>query len=73
MINMASPAKKVKSEEETVVGHLHAVSPIKTLQKNVRYFEATLQTGREQFNRVVCFAAEKRTEFLQAADNSQAD
>ncbi|CAL8271034.1 unnamed protein product [Merluccius merluccius] len=31
-----------------------------------------LQTGREEYNRVVCFASEKRTQFLQAAENSQA-
>ncbi|XP_041939977.1 uncharacterized protein LOC121700822 [Alosa sapidissima] len=71
-IIMASPAKKTKVEEETVVGHVHAVSPVKTSRQNVRYFEATLQTGREEFNRVVCFALEKRSEFIQASDNSQA-
>ncbi|KAK0151769.1 hypothetical protein N1851_006870 [Merluccius polli] len=69
---MAIPSKKAKTGDETVVGHLHSVSPIKTSRQNARYFEAMLQTGREEYNRVVCFASEKRTQFLQAAENSQA-
>ena len=59
-------------DDETVVGHLHTVSPMKTSRQSRRYFEATLQTGREDFNRVVCFSPEKRDEFVYAADNGQA-
>ncbi|CAL8241570.1 unnamed protein product [Merluccius merluccius] len=44
---------------------------MKTLRQSRRYFEATLQTGREAFNRVVCFSPEKRDEFVHAADNGQ--
>ena len=69
---MASPAKIAKNEGETVVGHLHSVSPVKTSKKNSRYFEATLQTGRQEFNRVLCFATEKRNAFVQAAQHSPA-
>ena len=70
---MATPTKQQMTDCETVVGHLHAVSPLKTSPKtNNRYFEATLQTGREEFNRVVCFAPEKRNQFVHAADHSQA-
>ncbi|KAK0152418.1 hypothetical protein N1851_006069 [Merluccius polli] len=58
-------------EDEVVVGHLHTVSPMKTSRQSRRYFEATLQTGREAFNRVVCFSPEKRDEFVHAADNGQ--
>ncbi|KAK0133708.1 hypothetical protein N1851_030768 [Merluccius polli] len=42
-----------------------------TSRQSRRYFEATLQTGREAFNRVVCFSPEKRDEFVHAADNGQ--
>ena len=66
---MASPSKRALSDNDTVTGHLHAVSPLKTSKKNRKYFEVTLQTGREDFNRVICFPPEKRTEFVQAADN----
>ncbi|KAK0137099.1 hypothetical protein N1851_026710 [Merluccius polli] len=59
-------------DDETVVGHLHTVSPMKTSRQSRRYFEATLQTGREDFNLVVCFSPEKRDEFVHAADNGQA-
>ncbi|CAL8297828.1 unnamed protein product [Merluccius merluccius] len=45
---------------------------MKTSRQSRRYFEATLQTGREAFNRVVCFSPEKRDEFVHAADNGQA-
>ncbi|KAK0152417.1 hypothetical protein N1851_006068 [Merluccius polli] len=58
-------------DDEVVVGHLHTVSPMKTSRQSRRYFEATLQTGREAFNRVVCFSPEKRDEFVHAADNGQ--
>ncbi|XP_062386831.1 uncharacterized protein LOC134075278 [Sardina pilchardus] len=69
---MANKMKKPQTEEENVVGHIHSVSPIKTSDQNVQYFEAILQTGREDFNRVVVFASKKRNEFVQAADNRQA-
>ena len=69
---MTSPAKIAKNEGETVVGHLHSVSPVKTSKKNSRYFEATLQTGRQEFNRVLCFSTEKRNAFVQAAQHSPA-
>ncbi|CAL8292273.1 unnamed protein product [Arctogadus glacialis] len=69
---MASPSKLPRSDGETVVSHLHCVSPIKMSRNSRRYFEATLQTGREDFNRVVCFSPEKRDQFVQAADNRQA-
>ena len=69
---MASPSKVPRSDGETVVGHLHCVSPMKMSKNSRRYFEATLQTRREEFNRVVCFSPEKRYQFIHAADNRQA-
>ncbi|XP_041957558.1 uncharacterized protein LOC121715727 [Alosa sapidissima] len=69
---MSSPAKQVKREGETVVGYLHALSPVKTSRQSVRYFECTIQTGHEEFNRVVCFSMEKRNDFVVAVDNKQA-
>ena len=69
---MASPSKQAKIDDETVVGYLHSVSPVMTSRQNAHYLEATLQTGREEYNRVVCFAPEKRTQFVQASESSQA-
>ena len=56
----------------SVVGYLHSVSPMKMSKNSRRYFEATLQTGREAYNRVVCFSPEKRDQFVHAAENWQA-
>ncbi|KAG7467869.1 hypothetical protein MATL_G00136760 [Megalops atlanticus] len=64
---MASPAKQPRTESETVVGYLHSVSPLKNSKKNVRYFNATLQSGREEYRRVVVFAVDKRPAFTQAS------
>ena len=69
---MASPSKIPRSDSETVVGYLHSVSPMKMSKNSRRYFEATLQTGREAYNRVVCFSPEKRDQFVHAAENRQA-
>lgn len=68
---MASPAKRPHSDAEPVVGYLHTVSPVKTSRKNVRYFDATIQTGQEEYRRVVCFSPDKRASFVQATDNKQ--
>ncbi|XP_076158552.1 uncharacterized protein LOC143141706 [Alosa pseudoharengus] len=64
---MASPAKRARSELETAVGYVHSVSPIKMSKRNVRYFEATLQTGREEYHRLVAFSADKRQAFAQSS------
>ncbi|CAL8236106.1 unnamed protein product [Arctogadus glacialis] len=69
---MASPSEVPRSDGETVVGYLHSVSPMKMSKNSRRYFEPTLQTGREVYNRVVCFSPEKRNQFVHAADNRQA-
>jgi len=65
--NMASPAKRTKmEEEESVSGYLHSLSPVKVSKKNARYFDATLQSGREEYHRVIVFTPEKRRQFEQA-------
>ncbi|KAG9330442.1 hypothetical protein JZ751_024446 [Albula glossodonta] len=69
---MASPAKQAKAESDTIVGYLHSVSPVKTSRWNVRYFEANLQTGREEYHRLVAFAVGKRTAFVQTSQNDRA-
>lgn len=61
----ASPAKR-----DTVVGYLHDVSAVKQSRQNVRYFEATLQTGREKYHRLVVFAVDKRTALAQASQSN---
>jgi len=72
---MASPAKRARSsdaESEVVSGYLHNVSPVKVSRRNTRYFEASVQTGREEYRRVVCFSPEKRAACVQASENKQA-
>ena len=69
---MSSPAKQPRKENDSMVGYLHCVSPVKTSRRNVRYFEATLQTGREEYHRVVAFSVEKRMPFTQASQNNSA-
>ncbi|KAM7420109.1 hypothetical protein PAMA_014695 [Pampus argenteus] len=66
--NMASPAKKMKTEEDkSISGYLHNISPMKVSKKNTRYFHATIQSGREEYHRVVVFSPEKRDHYEQAA------
>lgn len=73
---MASPSKRARTpseeESETLKGYLHNVSPVKLSKSNKRYFDASLQTGREEYRRVVCFAPEKRGACSQASGNKQA-
>ncbi|CAL8247380.1 unnamed protein product [Merluccius merluccius] len=65
---MAGAAKRTKVEdEESVAGYLHSLSPLEVSKKNARYFDATLQSGREEYHRVVVFSTEKRQIFEQAA------
>ncbi|CAL8295930.1 unnamed protein product [Merluccius merluccius] len=65
---MASPAKRRRTvEEDSLVGYLHSPSPTKTSKKNTRYFDATIQTGREEYHRVVVFSPQKRQAYEQAA------
>ncbi|KAK0151599.1 hypothetical protein N1851_007098 [Merluccius polli] len=65
---MASPAKRSRTEEEDfLVGYVHSPSPTKTSKKNTRYFDATIQTGREEYHRVVVFSPQKRQAYEQAA------
>ena len=65
---LASPTKKARTEaEESVVGFIHGLSPVKYSKKNTHYFECTLQTGCQEYHRVVVFGAEKHSVFEQAA------
>jgi len=65
--NMASSAKRLKTEEdECVSGYLQGLSPVKLSKKNARYFDATFQNGREEYHRVVVFTPERRRQFEQA-------
>ncbi|XP_046906057.1 uncharacterized protein LOC124487777 [Hypomesus transpacificus] len=67
---MASPSKQPRKDDDSIVGYLHCVSPVKTSRRNLRYFEATLQTGREEYHRVVAFSVDKRIPFTQASQNN---
>lgn len=67
---MASLAKQPKMESDPIVGYLHSVSPVRTSRRNVTYFEATVQTGREQYHRLVVFSVGKRMAFVQASQNN---
>lgn len=65
--DMASPAKRSKTEDnDCVVGYIHRLSPLKTSKRNTRYFEAMLQSGREEYQKVVVFSPRKRRLFEQA-------
>lgn len=70
---MASPAKKSKTGGMiSILGYIHGVSPFKTSSKtNVRYFEATLQTEKEEFHRLVSFVSNKPETFLQMSTRRQ--
>ncbi|XP_046901655.1 uncharacterized protein LOC124484673 [Hypomesus transpacificus] len=67
---MASPSKQPRKDDDSIVGYLHCVSPVKTSRRNLRYFEATLQTGREEYHRVVAFSVDKRIPFTQVSQNN---
>ena len=69
---MGSPAKRVRTEDDVVVGYLHCISPVKSSLKNNRYFEASLQTAREEYHRVVSFSVDKRVSFTKPSENSVA-
>lgn len=69
---MSTPAKMGKFEPENLQGYLHCVSSIKLSQRNVKYFNAILQTQREEYHKVVCFSLEKHRCFAQASKNSTA-
>lgn len=58
--------------EEDVVGFVQSVENIKVSQRGSRYFQAVLQTGHDEFHRLVCFAADKRAQLLQSAACKQA-
>ncbi|KAK0136493.1 hypothetical protein N1851_027391 [Merluccius polli] len=64
---MASSMKKARTEDESMVGFIHGLSPVKISKKNSRYFDATLQTGRQEYHRLVVFGPEKHKVFEQAA------
>ncbi|KAG5276396.1 hypothetical protein AALO_G00131460 [Alosa alosa] len=69
---MASPAKQTKFELESAVGYLHCLSPIKTSKKNGKYFDCLLQTGCEEYHRLVAFSTGKRPAFVQSSLEKQA-
>ncbi|XP_036416325.1 uncharacterized protein LOC118800232 [Colossoma macropomum] len=66
---MATPAKRPREDQETVSCYIHSVSPVKFSANSVEFFNAVLQTGREDFHDAVVFSPGKRHAFLQAARN----
>ncbi|XP_049333709.1 uncharacterized protein LOC125804028 [Astyanax mexicanus] len=66
---MASPTKQPKIETETLSGFIHQVSPIKFSATSSEFFNAVIQTDREEFHDAVVFSPGKRQRFLQAQQN----
>jgi hypothetical protein len=65
---MSAP-KKLKTEEEKtcVSGFIHNISPIRTSRTNAKYFNAIVQTQRNEHNRVACFDIGKHSLLLEAS------
>ncbi|XDV52420.1 hypothetical protein PO909_021149 [Leuciscus waleckii] len=57
------------SENDPIVGYFHGVSPIKTSRKNTRYFNATVQTARQEYHQAVFFTPEKYNSIVTAQKN----
>lgn len=64
-----SASKKIKIDEEkpSISGYIQNVSPIRTSRTNSRYFNAVVQTERNEFNRVACFDIGKHSVLVDAS------
>ncbi|XP_072555068.1 uncharacterized protein [Paramormyrops kingsleyae] len=69
---METPAKKMRMDTDVVSGYIHSISALKFTTKNRGFFNAVLQTGREEFHDVTIFSPRKRALFSQASDNGTA-
>lgn len=54
--------RKRKADPE-IAGYIHGVTPLKTSKKNNRYFNAIIQTNREEFHSVVVYHSGKHEQF----------
>lgn len=69
---MASTRAGVRSTDngESAAGYIHNVSPVKTSDaKKTKYFNALLQTDRDEYHDMVVFHTELHRQFTQAAEN----
>lgn len=64
-----SASKKIKIEEEkpSISGYVQNVSPIRTSRTNSRYFNAIVQTERNEYNRMACFDVGKHSVLVDAS------
>ena len=62
----------ISSDESTVTGYVHLISPVQTSHKNtgIKYFNMALQTSQNESVRLVCYSPEKRT-ILQQSQEKQ--
>lgn len=67
--NLRKMEKTDVSENDPIVGYFHGVSPIKTSRKNTRYFNATVQTARQECHQAVFFTPEKYNSIVTAQKN----
>lgn len=69
---MASSSKQGKFEHaeknEDVLCYIHQVTDIKSSPKGAKYFNAILQTNKDEYHSTVVFNLEKHKEFTNAAD-----
>ena len=56
-------------EQKEVHGYLHNVSPMKVSKNQNRYFNAILQTGPHDYQDLVCYNPEKRTQMKSLEEN----
>lgn len=65
---MSQSLKKFKEDPDTTVsGYIFKVTPVKVLAKNFMYFEAMIQTGKDEHHRCVVFTPDKHRDFEQAS------
>ncbi|KAK9979869.1 hypothetical protein ABG768_013277, partial [Culter alburnus] len=57
-------------ESEEILGYFHSVSPMKTSKTNSRYFNAVVQTARQEYHDAVIFTPEKYNSIV-AAERSK--
>ena len=55
----------ISSDESTVTGYVHLISPVQTSHKNtgIKYFDMALQTSQNESVRLVCYSPEKKHDF----------
>jgi len=58
--------EKSDDSETPITGYIHSVSPMKTSKKNNKYFNATIQTAREQYHQAVFYTPQKHSSIQMA-------